>query len=283
LRGEWPGEFGEMSGRGSIAGAVTSGAPSTFPWEALLRDVPAAFYLDRTDGTSLWASENLERVTGCTFEAWKLGNEPWLPPVHPEDRDKVAEGYETFLRTGHPRSAEFRIILPDGQLRWIHEFALLLSNEEREPLEHGVLVDVTDERVARETEERAAQLFRAMVENTREAVTIVDATGVVIYHNPSMGRVIGRPPAWFEGRTPLELMPPEDAARARRILAELMQPPGSRLPGEFHLRHSDGSWRIVEGFATNLLHDPSVRGILLNYRDVTEERARQKRRRSEVD
>src|SRR5262249_27722469 len=88
---------------------------------------------------------------------------------------------------------------------------------------------------------------------------------------------------WFEGRTPLELMPPEDAGRAREILAELMQTPGSRLPGEFRLRHSDGSWRVVEGFATNLLHDPSVGGVLLNYRDVTEERARQERRRTEVD
>jgi PAS domain S-box-containing protein len=116
------------------------------------------------------------------------------------------------------------------------------------------------------------RLYRALVEHAREAVTIVDARGVVVYHNPSMGRVVGRPPEWFEGRSPLELMPPEDAARAERVLQQLAGKPGAQLPGEFRLRHSDGSWRRVEGVATNLLHDPAVRGIVLNYRDVTDER-----------
>jgi PAS domain S-box-containing protein len=116
------------------------------------------------------------------------------------------------------------------------------------------------------------RLYRALVEYAREAVTIVDASGVVVYHNPSMGRVVGRPPEWFEGRSPLELMPPEDAARAVRVLQQLAGKPGAQLPGEFRLRHSDGSWRRVEGVATNLLHDPAVRGIVLNYRDVTDER-----------
>jgi signal transduction histidine kinase len=41
--------------------------------------------------------------------------------------------------------------------------------------------------------------------------------------------------------------------------------------------------RTVEGVATNLLHDPAVRGIVLNYRDVTEERTNQQRRQSQTD
>jgi signal transduction histidine kinase len=74
-------------------------------------------------------------------------------------------------------------------------------------------------------------------------------------------------------------MPPEDAARGRAILAQLRGNPGSQLPGEFRLKHRDGSWRIVEGVATNLLHDPAVRGIVLNYRDVTPEREQERRLR----
>ena len=102
---------------------------------------------------------------------------------------------------------------------------------------------------------------------------------MVVYHNPSMGRVIGRPPEWFEGKTPLDLMPAEDAAKAREVLMRLHGRPGAQLPGEFRLRHQDGSWRTVEGVATNLLHDPAVRGIVLNYRDVTAERAQEQRLR----
>jgi PAS domain S-box-containing protein len=36
------------------------------------------------------------------------------------------------------------------------------------------------------------------------------------------------------------------------------------------MRHKDGSWRVLEGVLTNLLHEPHVRGIVGNYRDITE-------------
>ena len=63
---------------------------------------------------------------------------------------------------------------------------------------------------------------------------------------PSMGRVVGRPPEWFEGRSPLELMPPEDAARGRAIFGELVasrRAAPRRVPARGIGRH----WRRVEG------------------------------------
>src|SRR5207245_7308517 len=123
-----------------------------------------------------------------------------------------------FLETGSPQSGEYRVVLPDYRVRWIHDRALL-SMDGDEPLIHGVLVDVTEERVAREVDERVGRLFEKLIEHAREAVTIVDARGVVSYHNPSMGRVVGRPPEGSEEGTPRSLTTPADAARAH------MRPP----------------------------------------------------------
>jgi len=196
----------------------------------------------------------------------------------------VLESLERFLESGSPESGEYRVVLRDGRVRWIHDRALLIADAGTgEPLIQGVLVDVTEERGAQEVNERVARLFQTLIEYAGEAVTIVDAGGVVIYQNPTMGRVVGRPPEWFQGKTPLDLMPPQDAARGRQILAELHGRPGAQLPGEFRLRHKDGSWRVVEGMATNLLHDPAVGGIVLNYRDVTDERARQEQRQTRIE
>jgi light-regulated signal transduction histidine kinase (bacteriophytochrome) len=44
----------------------------------------------------------------------------------------------------------------------------------------------------------------------------------------------------------------------------------ANVTAEFRLRHADGSWRSIEVIGKNLLHDPAVRGIIANYRDVTE-------------
>ena len=270
----------------SLTGALADAklARSAFPWEELLEGVPAAFYVDRVDGTSLWASENLESIIGCTAEEWASGYEAWLDRIHPDDRAGVLESLERFLESGSPESGEYRVVLRDGRVRWIHDRALLIADAGTgEPLIQGVLVDVTEERGAQEVNERVARLFQTLIEYAGEAVTIVDAGGVVIYQNPTMGRVVGRPPEWFQGKTPLDLMPPQDAARGRQILAELHGRPGAQLPGEFRLRHKDGSWRVVEGMATNLLHDPAVGGIVLNYRDVTDERARQEQRQTRIE
>jgi PAS domain S-box-containing protein len=260
------------------AGSSQSGPP----WAELLEALPAAFYLDRPDGTSVWVSPHLESIIGLTEQEWASGYDRWLERVHPDDRERVVAGNRRFLE-GDPResqSDEYRVVLPDGRVRWIHDRALLIADADTaEVLVYGVLVDVTEERTSFEIAERVGRLFRTLVEHSREAVTIVDEKGTVLYQNPTMGRVVDRPPEWFEGKTPLDLMPPEDAAKGRDVLAQLHNRPGAQLPGEFRLRHKDGSWRVVEGVATNLLHDPAVGGIVLNYRDVTVERERERQLR----
>jgi PAS domain S-box-containing protein len=228
----------------------------------------------------VWVSEQIEALVGCTRAEWASGYDVWSQCIHPEDRGRVLATNEQFLRTGGPESDEYRIVLPDGRVRWIHERVLLIrARPDQEPLVHGIIVDVTDERTSYEIAARAGRLFRALVEHAGEAVTIVNERGVVVYQNPTMGKVVGRPPEWFEGRTPLDLMPPDDAARARDILAALRDRPGAQIMAEFRLRHRDGSFRVVAGVATNLVDEPAVRGIVLNYRDVTQERDMSRRLR----
>jgi len=240
-------------------------------WLVGLDALPAAFYLDDPDGAGIWVSPGIEAVAGLTPAEWLAPGAARLERVHADDRERVAA--ERSARSEGPLSTVYRLAAPAGAERWLHDRSVVVNGAaagQRQVL--GVLVDVTAERLARQSDDQLGQLFRALVEHAREAVTIVDARGVVVYQNPSMGRVVGRPPEWFAGKTPLDLMPPEDAAKGREILGRLMGKPGAQLPGEFRLAHEDGSWRVVSGVATNLLHDPAVRGIVLNYRDVTEER-----------
>ena len=165
-------------------------------------------------------------------------------------------------------------------MRWIHERALLLADADSgERLVHGVLVDVTEERTSLEVAERVGRLFRTLIEHSREAVTIVDEQG----HRPLPEPVDGA-----GRRAAARVVRGQDAARSdatrgrgarARGACALRDRPGAQLPGEFRLRHKNGSWRVVEGVATNLLHDPAVRGIVLNYRDVTDEREQERRLR----
>src|SRR4029077_4150253 len=48
--------------------------------------------------------------------------------------------------------------------------------------------------------------------------------------------------------------------------------PGVPVPGEFRVRHKDGGWRHIESIGVNRRDDPSIRAVVVNYRDVTEQR-----------
>jgi signal transduction histidine kinase/CheY-like chemotaxis protein len=74
------------------------------------------------------------------------------------------------------------------------------------------------------------------------------------------------------GQSIFDFLHPDDREVAGATQAEALQRPGETLSAEVRFRHADGSWRIMEGFAVNRLNDPSVNGIILNARDITERR-----------
>src|SRR6266566_293251 len=118
----------------------------------------------------------------------------------------------------------------------------------------------------RASEER----FRALSEHASDLVGILDADGTYRYASPSHQRILGYAPAEVQGRNVFELMHPEDVPHTQAAFAALMQTAGAMEAAEFRMRHADGSWRTLEGIGTNRLHDPALRGIIANARDVTE-------------
>jgi PAS domain S-box-containing protein len=67
-------------------------------------------------------------------------------------------------------------------------------------------------------------------------------------------------------------MHPEDNERIQTLFTRLVAQPGAVIPSIYRYRHKDGSWRWLEATGTNLLDDPSVQAIIVNCRDITEQR-----------
>lgn len=128
----------------------------------------------------------------------------------------------------------------------------------------------------RRTEEELgaqADQYRAMVENMDEIITVVGEGGVILYESSSVERILGHAPDALVGRDMMELVHPDDRASVRRALGELQGSPGASRIGEVRFEDADGGWRKLEYIAKNLLHVPAVAGIVVNSRDVSEQRA----------
>ena len=129
-------------------------------------------------------------------------------------------------------------------------------------------VDVTAERRA----EAAQARFRVLIENTSDAIALVDADGIFRYASPGTTRALGYVADEMVGTNCFTYVHEDESPRLLGVFAELLKTPRATRRAEYRCRHKDGSWRWIDGVATNLLDEPSVAAVVLNYRDVTERR-----------
>ena len=128
---------------------------------------------------------------------------------------------------------------------------------------------LTEDLVRRQSEAR----FSSLVQNSSDVVMVVDADSSVKWVSPSVERVLGYPPEELDGSKLTALVHPEDKTAILQFLMEAGRDGAAHAVTEFRIRHHEGFWLHVETLRTNLLHDPNVRGIVLNTRDVSERKA----------
>jgi PAS domain S-box-containing protein len=116
---------------------------------------------------------------------------------------------------------------------------------------------------------------KALIENSTDGILVIDASSIIRYASPSVTAIEGREPDEIIGTDVTDLIHPEDVAAVREFLQLVLDNPGQHVTHAARRQHKDGHWLRLEGTTTNLLHDPAVRGIVANYRDVTERRRNQ--------
>ncbi len=132
-----------------------------------------------------------------------------------------------------------------------------------------VTIAVENARLYERLEQREAY-FRALIENSAEGVAIVDSNGKVIYIAPSETRLTGYSVEEITGGSAFKYIHPEDIVGVLDVFSEGAAEPGAVRTVEYRLRRKDGEWRHFEVTGHNMLDDPHIAGIVVNYRDITE-------------
>ncbi|HXK12731.1 MAG TPA: PAS domain S-box protein, partial [Vicinamibacteria bacterium] len=127
-------------------------------------------------------------------------------------------------------------------------------------------------RRAEVTQRVREERFRALVENSSDAIGQLDEGGAFSYLSASTERVTGHRAGDLVGTSPLALVHPDERDCARRGLLGVCARAGATSRGFLRYRHRDGGYRHGAIDATNRLNDPAVSGVVLHFRDVTERR-----------
>ena len=128
------------------------------------------------------------------------------------------------------------------------------------------------------------QRFRALIENSLDGIALLKANGsILLFPCPATTRILGYGPDELVGQNVFALIRPDDAPLITERWQELLQKPGGNQTAQFRFRHKDGSWRWLEAVSQNLLAEPSVQAIVVNYRDITERKRVEEAYRMLVD
>jgi PAS domain S-box-containing protein len=113
--------------------------------------------------------------------------------------------------------------------------------------------------------------LRALVDNSFDAVGLLDDAGNFRFASNATLAILGRTPQSILGVNALSLAHPDDADRASQFLARSLAQLGTPVGGRLRARHADGTWRWLDIVGVNRLDEPAIGGIVVNFRDVSEE------------
>ncbi|MBL8050905.1 MAG: PAS domain S-box protein, partial [Anaerolineales bacterium] len=92
----------------------------------------------------------------------------------------------------------------------------------------------------------------------------------VIYDSPAASGMLGYSASEWIGKSVFQLVHPDDLQKIKTLFANLINTHGSQLNAIFRIRHKNNHWLWIDAVATNLLAQPNVKAIVVNYRDITQ-------------
>lgn len=128
--------------------------------------------------------------------------------------------------------------------------------------------------------QQSEKLFRALIENSSDALALVSDEGVFTYVSPSVQKILGFTPEELLGCRAVNLLPPEHKSIALERFETVNTTPGLTVTVEHPYLHKDGSLRWVESTTTNQLHNPTIQAFVANFRDITERKHTEEQRRT---
>ncbi len=247
---------------------------SEYKYRGLVESISEVIFSTDAEGAVTYVSPAIESLIG--HQPGEIVGKELFEYIHPEDVELVNEDYMAII-DGPTQSRDYRLVRKDGTFRWVRDFSSPVFREGQFAGINGIITDIHDMKLAeielrrkqaelRESEER----FRSMIQSATDMIFVLDGEGRFTYESPSVERILGYSAGYFIGRTPFDLIHPDDLDIVRKEMGDVYRSANSGLPTEFRLRRADGAWVPLEALASNLTDNEAVRGIVITARDVTE-------------
>ena len=222
--------------------------------------------------TMFYISPGYERVWGRCREDLRKNPRSFLESIHLEDRERVLGDLEV-QKSGGPFDHEYRIVRPDGSVRWIWDRGFPVRDVGgRIGCYVGVAEDITERKAAEEGVYQSRQMLQSILDNIPQRVFWKDRNLIYLGCNRNFAVEAGvGEPAAIVGKNDFELSWKETAGLHRADDQLVIQQESPKLNFEEPLARLDGS-RLWLRTNKMPLRDGAGRvvGVLGTYEDITD-------------
>ncbi len=193
--------------------------------------------------------------------------------VHPEDASRLLMVFGPSLEVPDA-SATFAYRIRHREGHWVHMEGVA-SNHLHDAAVGGIILNARDVTARLRMEEAVTESerrLRGLIEHSLDGIAVVDADGYNVFNSDALGRIMGYPADELAGRSAFELIHPADLKLAEGVFARMLAEPGQPIACSLRVQHRSGGWRDLSLVGVNRLADSAVQGIVVHFRDVTEQR-----------
>jgi PAS domain S-box-containing protein len=172
----------------------------------------------------------------------------------------------------------------DGEKRTIlNSTAPVLNDDSKVQSAVIVNLDITDWMRTEEALKSTQLQFQSLIENAPDGIALLNEAMQFVYVSPAGRKIFGYDMEDSLAAAPDALTHPDDLPAVLSELQKIFIKPGLMTTLQYRFKHKDGSYRWLESIFTNLLHEPSVNGIIINFRDITDRRAAEQKVQEQIN
>ena len=217
-----------------------------------------------------FVSEQAERLLGYPAERWVREPTFWQDHMHPEDRDWAVSFCAIATAEQRAHEFEYRMIAADGRAVWLRDIVAVIVENGRPVKLRGVMVDVTERKLAEEAMRVSEERFRAWFEQSPTPTRILSHDGQTLKANPALAKLLGITP---EQATQYNLLEDEQLIRSGHMPYIMKTFSGEivDLPVVQYSTNGCKSW--LKSFAYPIKDAKgAVREVVLTTEDITEQK-----------
>lgn len=229
------------------------------------------FTVDMKTFELLQMSSACEKIYGYTIRDFAKNANLWFEVILEEDK-QVIYANDASMRQGNPIVQEYRIQTKHGDIKWV-ESKITPTVVDGELIRiDGITSDITKRKEAEMAVRDNEQKFRSLIQNSADAILVLNADYEIVYASNSLYQITGFTPEEVLGVNVIEFGHPDERDILLQYKQKVYSKPGVPHNIIYRRIRKDGTYIWCEGTTINLLDDDIVQGIVINFRDITQRR-----------